>query len=702
MDFWNQSPLCRLFISFSAGIIAAIFIEQIIPFQWYIMLGLMVIFIFIYSYKKLYIKYKYRFLFGIITDICLFSFAYILTILKTEKLDAEHFSKLYAAGDLAIVMLDDRPVEKEKTYKLNVRVLNLKKKDNWVNVSGHALIYLQKDQKNRDLEYGDVLIVKPMFKEVPPPQNPSEFNYKRYLGFHQIGWQSYLPTEKCMRTGLNIGNTLYYHAQHLRNAGLEVLRNHGMKENEFAVASALILGYKDALDDQIKQSYSSSGAMHVLAVSGLHVGIIFLILKSVLRFLERIKYGNTIKISIMIIFLWFYAALTGMSPSVMRASTMFTCILFGQAINRTATIYNTLAASAFILLLINPFLITEVGFQLSYLAVAGIVFIQPRLYHLITVNLWLLDKAWAITTVSIAAQIATFPLGLLYFHQFPNYFLFSNLLVIPMAAIILYNGMLVFALSFSDTLCDWACYVLDLLVKFLNMTVGWIEKLPYAITGGISISITETYIIYLSIILLLAFFVLTRARYLISAFLCFSGLMLFQIKETYSQRSQKEVVIYNIPGERAIDFINGRSDVLISDQSLIEDEGKMLFRIKHFWWEQGIDEFRHIVPDTKGAISTDALFYKFPFIQFKNKRFALIDRTFKNRKVKKRLKIDYLILSENVRVSIAELIKQFKISKIIFDSSNSFYSVKNWEAQANAFNIETFNISARGAYSIHL
>jgi len=128
MDFWNQSPLCRLFISFSAGIIAAIFIEQIIPFQWYIMLGLMVIFIFIYSYKKLYIKYKYRFLFGIITDICLFSFAYILTILKTEKLDAEHFSKLYAAGDLAIVMLDDRPVEKEKTYKLNVRVLKSEEK----------------------------------------------------------------------------------------------------------------------------------------------------------------------------------------------------------------------------------------------------------------------------------------------------------------------------------------------------------------------------------------------------------------------------------------------------------------------------------------------------------------------------------------------------------------------------------------------
>ncbi|MFQ5335378.1 MAG: ComEC/Rec2 family competence protein, partial [Flavobacteriales bacterium] len=458
----------RLLIPFVAGIITGVFTHKHFQFQEYIAIAALLLLLIAFFTKKIYTKYRFRIFFGLLVDICLFILAYTLTISKTESLNASHFSRAYKKGTLVLVQLDERPVEREKTYKLIVDVLKVKCDDAWKEVSGHALLYLQKDSSTSGLSYGDILLIRPDFKEIPPPQNPGEFNYKRYLGFHQIGWQSYLPASKCIVTGKNRGSAVYYHAQHLRQACLEVFSDHGLQGDEYAVASALILGYKDALDDQIRHSFASAGAMHVLAVSGLHVGIIFLVLKSLLGFLERLKYGVFIKTFIMLSGLWFYAALTGFSPSVMRATTMFSFILIGKAMNRTAVIYNTLAASAFALLLFNPFLIMEVGFQLSYLAVVGIVFIQPRLYHIWHPKLWIIDKIWAITTVSLAAQIATFPLGLLYFHQFPNYFLFSNLIVIPMAAVILYNGMLVLALSFSDILCHWASVVLSAFVHFLN------------------------------------------------------------------------------------------------------------------------------------------------------------------------------------------------------------------------------------------
>ena len=233
----------------------------------------------------------------------------------------------------------------------------------------------------------------------------------------------------------------------MRDKLLNILKENGLKNNELAVASALILGYKDDLGEELKHSYSSAGATHVLAVSGLHVGIIFLVLNFLLNILDKNDRFKISKAILLICFLWAYATITGLSPSVVRAATMFSFVTIGKSFGKSSSIYNTLCASAFVLLVYNPYLIMEVGFQLSYLAVVGIVYFQSIIYKWIYVKNKFLKYIWMITSVSIAAQLTTFPLGLLYLHQSPTYLFASNLFVIPGAMLIIGLGILLFITS---------------------------------------------------------------------------------------------------------------------------------------------------------------------------------------------------------------------------------------------------------------
>ena len=199
---------------------------------------------------------------------------------------------------------------------------------------------------------------------------------------------------------------------------------------------------------------------------------------------------------------------------------MFSFIVIAKATKRNTNIYNTLAVSAFFLLIINPFLIMEVGFQLSYLAVIGIIYLQPKIYNWLNPHNWLLDKMWELTAVSIAAQVATFPLGLLYFHQFPNYFFISNLIVIPLATFIVYGGIILFLVSWGTILATWVAKVLYWLIWAMNYCVQLIESIPHSLTEGLTINITETWMIYLIIITFLVYFSYKEAKYLHIALSC--------------------------------------------------------------------------------------------------------------------------------------------------------------------------------------
>jgi competence protein ComEC len=696
---WNQAPFVRLLLPFLAGILFGVYC----PLHHSLVLIVIVFFALIITtttlLPKLNISYKKSWLYGLSINIFLFFIAYQITLLNTEIYEANHYTK-YTNGSnqLAYITVNEAYQEKDKSLKMVVEVKAIKKKDKWIPTSGKAMAYFKKNERSLKINYGDELIIQSSFKEIPQPQNPGEFNYKRFLAFHNVYNQVYVKPESFVNIGVNTGNALIRESVYLRNKLLDIMTENNIKGNEFAVGSALLLGFEDKLDADIISAYSSTGALHVLSVSGLHVAIVYFIFNWLLFFLDKIKNGNIIKAFALILLLWFYAALTGLSPSVLRAATMFSFIIIGKAYNQSTNIYNTLAASAFFLLAIDPYLIMQVGFQLSYLAVIGIVYIQPKIYNLFEVNNWLLDQIWTITSVSIAAQIATFPLGLHYFHQFPNYFLLSNLVVIPVSTAIVYMGIVLFVFSKFAFVATYIAMAFNWCVLFLNQSVIVIEKWPYSLLQGISISVFETWLLYGVVIVFLYYFVSRKFSHLVFVLSFCIVIFISQVIEQQQQFKQKKLIIYNVPKTSAIDFINAKNNVLLTDTAFARNESRLLFHVKHNWWDLGINN-NQLISDN---IKTNNLFIKDNFIQFYDKKIALIKTKNDSINRNKAITVNYLIVSNNANVRINDLVKQYQSTLIIFDSSNSAYKIKKWKAECEKLNQKYYSVIDSGALTINI
>lgn len=710
MTFWHQAPFVRLVIPLAAGIITAAFIAVQVPYSFPVILVFAVLFIFFSFSPSLYSKYVFRWVYGAFLSVLLFILGYAITISNTEILHPGHYSKILNKGDKIIAEVIEPAVTKEKSLKTTLEVKAIIKGKQCIAARGKILAYFQKDSVSKNTGYGNLLVFRAQLTEITPPQNPSEFNYKRFLTFHGIHHQAYLRNTSYRLLSNSPRNDVYGLACSARNYLMKIFEKYKITGDEYAVASALMLGSREEIDKDLVQAFASSGALHVLSVSGLHVGVIFMVMVYALAFFDKIKHGNIIKTVLLLCGLWFYAMLTGLSPSVVRAATMFSFVVAGKAGRQNTNIYNILACSAFFLLLIDPFLIMEVGFQLSYLAVLGIVFIQPRLSLLWEANFtaagriinWVIAQVWAITTVSIAAQVSTFALGLLYFHQFPNYFLFSNLVVIPLSTLIIYFGVMLFAVSPFEIVSGYIAFIFKSCIFLLNKSVLFVEKLPFSLLQGISISLPETWLIYFVIVLALAFFILKNIKFAKMAFVTLIILLLYQFYENHYQRKQKKFVVYNIGKTSACDFINGKENYFLADPSLTSDESRMLFHIRHHWWDLGLNENHFFNFSDPGEIKGNNFFRKGDFAQFHGKRILFINKTFFYGKRTEKMKLDYIVISGSPAITIKKLKESFDFSRIIIDASNTMYKTEKLMREAKQNNVECYAVSKNGAFIAEL
>ena len=688
MNFWNQLPLFRLLIPLILGVLCSIFLstnKEIVfsVFVLFFLLFLMTIFL-----KKITKKYRNRWMFGFSVYLLLFAFALLITPYYQSIDKANHFAQKHS--DYCIVQLLEDAIKKEKSVKMEVEIIAINNINNFTNTIGNAIVYLEKDSNSLKLKYGDKLVVKSNWKKIDEPTNPSQFDYKKFLANSDIFHQQYLTNmhwkmfEK--QKGFSVRATAFMWQKRL----LDVLKSHHFEQQELAVSSALLLGYKDMLDRDTILTYSSSGAMHVLAVSGLHVGIIYLVLSSLLFFFDKIKYGNYMKAFLLVLALWAYAFLTGLSPSVLRAATMFSFVTIGSSLKRQTNIYNTLAASAFVLILYNPYIILKVGFQLSYLAVLGIVYLQPKLYNLYRTSNWLLDKIWAITTVSIAAQLATFPLGMYYFHQFPNYFLLSNLFVIPLATFIINGGILLFIISAIPVLPTYIAWVVNKMLLFLNFSVEWVDSLPYSLTLGISISTLETILVYLIILLMIPSVIKRNCKGVKVALSLSVFLIIFQIYEKVVMQKQQYFVVYDVPNESAIDFVDGSENYFLATEKLNNDQSKMRFHIMHYRWERRVQKST-LIPN---LFSKQNYLRKGNYIQFFNTKILLWDTDFKVPNNVSNMKFDFVIVSGKAKVNLESI----NCKQLIIDSTVPKYKWEEIKKECLKWDIPFYNVSTEGAY----
>lgn len=689
MRFFNEAPLVRLLLPLILGIVSAVYflnngtillVGSCVSIM--VLIGVMCI-------KPHTTAYRYMWMSGLAINSTLFFLGAQLTLNKSEIRSVDHFSKLVHSGEYVIAQLSEPFIEKEKTLKCLCNITRIITSNGIEHVNGKALVYLQKGMQASALKYGDEIIFRSDLKEIAPPQNPGEFNYKRYLSFHNIFHQQYVKEEQWKLLNVNGGNRVMSVIYDTRNSLLRKLNESGVKGREYAVGAALILGYSDKLDPGIISAYAGTGTLHVLSVSGLHVGLVYVVFNFLLGFVERFKHGKIIKGMSIIILLWGYAALTGLSPAVLRAATMFSFVVVGRSINRNTNIYNTLAVSCFLLLLFDPFLIFDVGFQLSYLAVAGIVFLQPLIYNWWQTTKWLPDQVWKIFSVSIAAQLATLPLSFFYFHQFPNYFLLSNLIVIPVSTLVIYNGILVFVLSDIPGLGTVLSKVLNYLLVFLNSSVKFMEQLPYALWQGVSISFTETILIYLFIAS--GIFYLLKRNYVALVTSLITGVILLSVNlfERVKERQQQKLIVYNIPHISAIDLVDGDENYFIAHASLLTEPGKLNF---------------HILPNRRSlGIRETNLANNDSFKKIRSGKKVVVHLTNKDQVEElEGLKADCIILSSNCELSLVELAKTVSFDLLVFDSSNSMSHIRKWIQECRILHKNYYNVAAEGAFIMNI
>jgi competence protein ComEC len=479
-------------IPFLFGVLFGIgFYVNVILFLTSIFIFILLIILEDYYFKSK--KWKFRWIRGLLIQLAFFISGLLLTNLKKENQQTDFYG--LNSYDKLIVVVNNVPEEKAKSVRTFVTVSKLVSNGRIKKVKGNLLVYFKKDSSSLRLSYGDELMLNVKPKTIPEPII-GQFNYKRYLIWHQVFERAYCKSNQWILIRSHQGSSFLSWIYDWRREISNILKSTFKNKDEYAVANALLIGDDNDIDSDLMSAYTASGTLHVLSVSGMHVGVIYLLLAFVLGRLEKQKNLRNIYYPLIIILVWLYGILSGSSASVLRAAAMLTIVVFGKWINAKSSMYSSLCVSLFALLLYNPFLITETGLQLSYLAVFGIVYLHPKIYKSWSPPMWLVHKGWELTSISIAAQMVTAPLGFLVFGQFPNYFIIANLIVIPATTIAIYLTIL--QVLFKDVLMLEKIIIFcnTEIIAFVNRFVIYLETWPGAVTKDVFINIYQCVLLY--------------------------------------------------------------------------------------------------------------------------------------------------------------------------------------------------------------
>ncbi|MCK9254213.1 MAG: competence protein ComEC family protein [Bacteroidales bacterium] len=702
----RKNPFIRILIPFIIGIVLCINID----FSSFISISIFTVsslaFI-LFSLKKQ--KFSQVWISGIFINLIFISAAMFLTQSLNEKAIKNLDSN--KQGNL-IGIIDKEPKIMEASTKVELNIIALKNQEQWIETSGSSILYIENNEEVKNLKIGDKIIFTPDLQEVENKGNPEEFDYKKYLSYNLILSTDYLSSSewKILKEDKNL--KLQHRFSRFRNKLIELLQANNLKDDELAVVSALALGYQDSLSDELRHAYSSAGAMHILAVSGMHVGIVYGMIIFLLSFFKSEKLRLP-KVFLSIILVWAYAFLTGLSPSVSRAALMFSIMALGNIQKHKSSSLNAVAASAFILLLINPYNLVKLGFQLSYIAVIGIILLNEPIYQLVNPKNKIIDKIWSLTAVSLAAQIVTAPLGMFYFNQFSNYFLITNYLLIPISSVAIWMIIIVFILSPIPVLSAFVSKILVYIIKAMNFCALGIESLPFSVSNDIYINLPQLVLLYLIIIFVFIFFFNSKLyRHLVYALgfiIIFLGISLFNDLET---SKQKYFIVYNMNKSTVINIINANKNIVFASLDA-EIEKNIEYSAKNNWLKKGLEQQKYVDLSTKTnlflanliSISDSEIFYKNNFISFSNLRVYVLNENFKlinSDNESKKLDVDYIVFSNNPQIKLSEIPEYFNFKEIIIDASNYKSNTDKWIAENQDLNFKLFDIREQGAFVLKI
>lgn len=680
MNFLQRTPFFRLLLALLSGIIT---------FRYFQITNLTLIIItaiaFVMVFTSLFLKntgtqYRFRWLFGTGLFLLLFNLGYVLCLFSESK------SAFYPLGERKtfLVTVNSATVEKPKSYRCEIKLNKVLDQNEWKIASGNAVVYFEKSESAKNVLIGDELILRTEFKEPPGTENPGGFDYAAYLKQNNIHATAYINASDWYKTNTILPFSIRREANIIRSKLLAIYENYGIKDYEFAVLAALTVGYTDELSPDLRASYSASGAMHILSVSGLHVGIVYVVIAFLLSFLKKNRLQLFLRATLIVLFLWTYAFVTGMSPSVVRSALMFSFVAIGTSLERKSQIYNTVFMSAFLMLLIEPNFIYNIGFQLSYAAVISIVIFQKPFAALLPVRNKILRWLRDLVSVSVAAQIGTLPFTLYYFQQFPNYFLLTNLIAIPLSTIVIYLAITLLAVSFIPTIATFIALLLKWSLVALNFCIVEIHHLPFSV-AILTLNFAQVLAMVGAITFISLYFYTKKATPLLIGLSCILIVSLLSLQTTYNTLHSDKIIVYSSSKHLHINFIAKNKNYSYSTNS------EELSKIAGQYWKMNKIE----MPDTIKA--TD--YFRNNYAIFSDKRILIAsEQLWKNKTTAKPLDVDLLIIGNKTKPKATNLFENIHPKTVVVDKSISPWYTENIRKACAQKSIAFYSIAEKGAF----
>ena len=596
------------------------------------------------------------------------------------------FGNQYSEGDILILQLEEPLVEKTNSYKALAFVQGFYRNNAFQKTEGIIIIYFKKDPALKSLGYGSQIITTRSIDLIRNSGNPGGFDYKKYSLFHGITHQVYLTESDYVLLPGKSQNAFFNFIFQSRSEIVSIIRQFINGEKEQGLAEALLIGYKEDLDKNLVQAYSNTGVVHVIAISGLHLGLIYWLLLGFTKPLNRKKFYWA-RFLIITGCLWLFTLLVGAQPSVLRSALMFTVIAMGTVLDKRTSIYNTLALSAFVLLCWNPFWLWDVGFQLSYAAVLSIVIFFRPVYNWFYTENKIVDFLWKLIAASIAAQILTLPISIYHFHQFPLLFLFTNLLAVPLSSGILIAEIALCIISFITPLAKVLGVVIQFFIYIMNTAIERFDQLPFSVWDGMSITIMQAALLTLIIGAMSYWLLYKERKTLWTGLVCMMLFLLLRMQSFMKVQSQKQLVVYNIPKHSAIDIMIGRKNYFVGDEALIQNELLHNFHIKpsRIMHRLYADSVLHV-----NAISING------------KTIMILRKLFQFPTIPNKTNIDLLILSKSPKLLISTIAHTFLIKQIVIDGSVPKWKALRWKKECDSLKIPCFDVSEKGAFVMNL
>lgn len=666
--------------------------EQLLRISITVVASLLIIALVINTFYKRFKGWNHKKSIASLYYLISFCLGTFITLLHTDFLRANYFAK--KEYQQLKVWVNSEPQQTNDILRFEVAVTDGYTNQKRENCSGNLLIALKLDSLSPiQLRYGDELLISANYLPVEPPYNPAEFNFKQWLASKNIYHQTFIRQEQLIKLGDNKGNPIIAYALEVRKKQVEIYRKLIRDDEAFAVASTLILGYRADLSKETLAAYSKTGTIHALSVSGMHVGIIYIMLNWLLFFLDKQKAGRIFKVVLICTLIWYYSLLTGFSPSVLRSAIMLTAFILAKRLKRSTNSYNILAFTASSLLIYDPFLIWDVGFQLSFIAVFGLVYYQPKIYKWwYFENKWI-DKLWSAVAMSLAAQLATLPLSVYYFHQFPVYFIISNLFILIPIAALMYIGIaiLLFKAYFLASTFEW-------LIVFTNKGLKWISELPYA-------GITEIWLDRWQLVLL-SLFITTltiglshyKKKYIFISLIALLTLLTTLSYQKIISVKQSEIVLFSLRKNYAVAFINGNKSILLTDLS--KDDKNFEFFVKPALDQKQIKNIHFLKWDED--LSTPYFYKQGKQLVYKGKNMLMMDETFNYKKLTQNLSFDFVWMHNNPKQKLDELKQEINFSNLIIDASNKDYVITKLKHHADSLNINAKVLKKQKAITLSL